>query len=150
MITTVSGTSPPPALRRTFVNVCKADWPLFSIAVDSHISSHRPFCPGDNIYRLARLLEDAIKHGEKLAIPAGRRKTAIPVFSPEVTRLIKTRDTTRALNPEDPRLPDLDADIHSLQTEECRARWEVYVSSLDHRTDPRRTWGTNRALNVLP
>ena len=90
------------------MNFKLADWPKFNEEAERLVSQLDPptSCgAGEKLFRKA--ITTAAKHH----IPAGYRKNYVPGRTPEVVQLQNRYDALRELDPRDPDLEDLEAEI---------------------------------------
>ena len=131
--------------KRTFINFKKADWPNFKDFIEAKILAAPEL---EDINKREKLLRDTITTAAKVYIPAGRIPKVINEFPQEAVTLIKDRDTLRAADPTDPRIPDLNAEIHKIVADHKRDKWMKHLDSCEPNT--KKLWDTVKSLSSAP
>ena len=132
-------TTSTPGLRRTYVNLKKADWDRYRQEVE--IAPTKRSLPTDcqrdvNIFRTVLL--KAVSHH----IPTGRHilhEEPVPV---DILDVMTRRDDLRKRDPTSPELPRLNYDIQNRIYAHKRQKWRYFVETLDQKTDDTQLWRT--------
>ncbi|CAG2101114.1 unnamed protein product, partial [Medioppia subpectinata] len=140
---------------RYYINFKKANWIHFSKLADEYLANYSAL-DYPSIDVAEKTLRSHILAAAKLTIPAGRRTTHIPSFTPQIKQLISQRDSLRRSlassplppSPEDStKLSDLNSQINSEIASLKRKRWQEFTETLSHTTSPRLLWNTIKAIN---
>ena len=139
-----TGDSPPTRTRKSYTNFNKANWTLFTTLAEElfqDIPAPVTSSGGTKTFNATLLT------ASKRSIPAGFRKDFNPALSSEVRDLIETRDHRRHVDPADPSITILNAEITRITTDTARSKWRDTVSSLSHRTHPKKFWNLIKSLS---
>ncbi|XP_018025718.1 uncharacterized protein LOC108681219, partial [Hyalella azteca] len=117
-----------PRAARFYVNFKKADWPAYTAATEAAL-------------QMVNNAEHSRQH-----IPAGFRKDFSPSVNPGTRLLIEQRDDTRARDPSDPRLPNLNLEISISIQAHARDKWRTHLASCCRRTNQSKHWNLLRSL----
>ena len=133
-------TNSTPGLRRTYVNLKKADWNIYRQEVDTALSKRSlpTDCQRDEIFRTV-LLKAASHH-----IPTGRHRLHEEPVPAEILDVMTRRDDLRKRDPTSPELPRLNHDIIYAHK---RKKWRDFVETLEQKTDVTKLWITIKGID---
>ena len=135
-------TTSTPGLRRTYVNLKKADWDRYRQEVETALSKRS--LPTDRqrdekIFRTV-LLKAASHH-----IPTGRPR--LHEEPAEILGVITRRDDLRKRDPTSSELPRLNYDIQNRIYAHKRQKWRDFVETLNQKTDVTKLWRTIKGID---
>ena len=134
-----------PGLRRTYVNLKKANWDRYRQEVEAALSKRSlpTDCQRDEkIFFRTVLLKAASHH-----IPTGRHRLheeAVPV---EILYVMNRRDDLRKRDPTSPELPRLNKAIQNHICVHKRQKWRYFVETMDQKTDVTKLWRTIKGID---
>ena len=134
-----------PGLRRTYVNLKKANWDRYRQEVEITINklSLPTDCPRDEKNFRTVLLKAASHH-----IPTGRHRLHEEPVPAKILDVTTRRDYLRKRDPTSFELPRLNYDIHNRIYAHKRQKWRDFVVTLDQKTDVTKLWGTINGIDV--
>ena len=131
-------------LRRTYVNLKKADWDRYRQEVETALNmcSFPTYCQRDEkIFRT--VLHKAASHH----IPTGRHRLHEEPVPAEILDVMTRRDDLRKRDPTSPKLPRLNYDIHNRIFAHKRKKWRAFVETLDQKIDVTKLWRTIKGID---
>ena len=132
-------TTSTPGLRRTYVNLKKADWERYRQEVETALSkrSLSTDCQRDQKIFRTVLLKAASYH-----IPTGRHRLHEEPVPADILDVMPRRDNLRKRDPTSSELPRLNYDTHHRIYAHTRQTWIDFVETLDQKTDATKLWRT--------
>ncbi|XP_046802037.1 uncharacterized protein LOC111689347 [Lucilia cuprina] len=130
--------------RRLYINQKKADWPGFKEFTD-RIFNDLP--APSNVHQAESKFRETIIAAVARFIPAGRLSLVRPHFPAEAARLADERDDLRIINPDDPRIVQLNHDISRLVNEDKRNKWLDHLKNCNLSSGVSKLWSTVRSLS---
>ena len=133
-----------PDLRRTYVNLKKANWARYRQKVEAALSKRSlpTDCQIDeNIFRTV-LLKSASHH-----IPTGRHRLHEEPVPAEILDVITRRDDLRKRDLTSPELQRLNYDIQNRIYAHKGQKWRDFGETLDQKTDVTRLWRTIKGID---
>ena len=137
-------TTTTPGLRRTYVNLNKANWDRYRQDVEAALSKRSlpTDCQRDEkIFRTVLL--KAVSHH----IPTGRHRLHEEPVTAEILGVMTRRDDLRKRDPTSPELPRLDYDIQNRIYAHKRQTLRDFVETLDQKTDVTKLWRTIKGID---
>ena len=137
-------TTSTPGLRRTYVNLKKADWDSYRQEVETALSKRSlpTDCQRDEKIFHTVLLKAASHH-----IPTGRHRFNEEPVPAEILDVMTRRDDLRKRDPTSPELPRLNYDIQNRIYAHKRQNWRDFVETLDQKTDVSKLWRTIKGVD---
>ncbi|XP_037805544.1 uncharacterized protein LOC119599719 [Lucilia sericata] len=129
--------------RRLYINQKKADWPGFREFTD-RILNDLP--APSNVHQAESKFRETVIAAAARFIPAGRLSLVRPHFPAEAARLADERDDLRSINPDDPRIIQLNHDISRLVNEDKRNKWLDHLKNCNLSSGVSKLWSTVRSL----
>ena len=131
-------------LRRTYVNLKKADWDRYRQEVETALSRRSlPIdCQRDEKNFRTVLLKAASHH-----IPTGRHILHEEPVPAEILDVMTRRDDLRKRDPISPELPRLNYDIQNRIYAHKRQKWRYFVETLDQKRDVTKLWRTIKEID---
>ena len=125
-------TTSTPGLRRTYVNLKKANWDRYRQEVETALSKCSLLTDWQRDEKIFRtvLLKAASHH-----IPTGRHRLHEEPVPAEILDVMTRRDDLRKRDPTSPELPRLNYDIQNRIYAHKRQKWRDFVETLDQKTD---------------
>ena len=111
---------------RTYINFRKANWQDFNKTTEEEFSKAPQ--PKD-VYHGEKVFRKIIQKVSGKTIPAGRLKSIIPEVPTEAAEKIKERDEIRQLDPDSPRIKDLNREIESSINNHKREKWRETIEN---------------------
>ena len=135
-------TTSTPGLRRTYVNLKKADWDRYRQEVETALSkgSLPTDCQRDEKIFRTVLLKAASHH-----IPTGRHR--VHGEPAEILDVMTRRDDLRIRDATSPELPRLNYEIQNPIYAHKRQKWRDFVETLDQKTDVTKLWRTIQGID---
>ena len=133
-----------PGLRRTYVNLKKANWDRYRQEVEAVLSKRSlpTDCQRDeNIFRTV-LLKAASHH-----IPTGRHRLHEEAVPAEILNVMNRRDDLRKRDPTSPERPRLNKAIQNRICVHKRKKWSDFVETMDQKTDVTKLWRTIKRID---
>ena len=134
-----------PGLRRTYVNLKKANWDRYRQEVETALSKRSlpTDCQRDEkkIFRTV-LLKAASHH-----IPTGRHRLHEEPVPAEILDVMTRRDDLRKKDPTSLELRRLNYDIQNRIYAHKRQKWRDFVETLDQKTDVTKLWRTIKGID---
>lgn len=156
LLLSITLTTPiPKPPHRTLTNYNKANWPAFSAEVDAALAGYDAWS-FKSIDQAERYLRDTLLNAASHHIPSGHHNRNNPSLTPEISKLIKTRDLTRRslLNNPDQTTASLLSSINKQIKEKIcahkRERWHTFLSTLSHRTSSKKIWSVIKSIAGNP
>ena len=134
LVSVASMSSPLNQPRRSFTNFRRANWSGFTEELESLVEN---LPPPSSCMQGEKLLRQAVLDAAKHNIPCGFRTCATPAFPPAASLLAEERDRLRFINPNDPEVARIDAEISALVAEERRNRFNEFVNRANPSQNPR-------------
>ena len=133
-----------PGLRRTYVNLKKADWDRYRQEVETAPSKRSlpTDCQRDEKIFRAVLLKAALHH-----IPTGRQRLHEEPVPAEILDVMTRRDDLRKRDPTSPELPRLNYNIQNHIYAHKTQKWRYFVETLDQKTDVTKLWRTIKGID---
>lgn len=138
---------PEPSIKRTYTNYRKADWDSFTRSTERAFQS--AILPSSCSVGVA-FFGDILRKSARSHIPRGCLRDFIPNLPAAAIPLVRERDNIRALNPQDPRLTDLNNNITSAIATNSRQTWINKVESTNFRQNPSSFWSLLKKLSGKP
>ena len=137
-------TTSTPGLRRTYVNLKKANWDRYRQKVETALSKRSlpTDCQRDEKIFRTVLLKAASHH-----IPTGRHRLHEEPVPAEILDVMTRRDDLRKRDPTSPELPRLNYDIQNRIYAHKRQKWRDFVETLDQKTDVTKLWRTIKGID---
>ena len=137
-------TTSTPGLRRTYVNLKKANWDRYRQEVETALSKRSlpTDCQRDEKIFRTVLLKAASHH-----IPTGRHRLHEEPVPAEILDVMTRRDDLRKRDPTSPELPRLNYDIQNRIYAHKRQKWRDFVETLDQKTDVTKLWRTIKGID---
>ena len=137
-------TTSTPGLRRTYVNLKKANWDRYRQEVETALSKRSlpTDCQRDEKIFRTVLLKAASHH-----IPTGRHRLHEEPVPAEILNVMTRRDDLRKRDPTSPELPRLNYDIQNRIYAHRRQKWRDFVETLDQKTDVTKLWRTIKGID---
>ena len=138
-------TTSTPGLRRTDVNLEKADWDRYRQEVETALNKRSlpTDCQRDEKIFRTVLLKAASHH-----IPTGRHRLHEEPVPAEILDVMIKRDDLRKREPTSPELPRLNYDIQNHINAHQRQKLRFFVvETLDQKTDVTKLWGTIKGID---
>ena len=120
--------------RRSFTNYRRANWSGFCSELETLVEA---LPPPSSCGQGEELLRKAVLTAASHNIPSGFRSCATPAFPPAASLLVEERDRLRSVNPNDPEVARLDADISAMVTEERRNRYNEFINKANPSQNPK-------------
>jgi hypothetical protein len=134
----------PPRTARNFTNFCLAKWNRF-VAESEALFAELPLPP--SCAKGERDFWNVLQTASKHCIPSGHIKSYMPGLYRDAVPLVKRCDELRCLNPLDPDIPHLNAEIADLSNEAAKKKWKESVESCGPKTNSTRFWSLLRNLS---
>ena len=137
-------TTTTPVLRRTYVNLKKANWDRYRQEVEAALSKRSlptDYQRNEKIFRTV-LLKAASHH-----IPTGRHRLHEVSAPAEILYVMTRRDDLRKRDPTLPELPRPNDDIQNRIYAHKMQKWRELVETLDQKTDVTKLWRTIKGIN---
>src|SRR5678815_5196670 len=135
---------------RDSTNYKKANWTEFTNHIESHINP-TPIHDITTLNTSIIHLNNTIIKSANLYIPKGHRKSYNPKLSPEISQLIKQRNSLRKLRPYTTlttnQITNLNTQISNLITTNTTNKFTEYLQSNISRIDNKKTWQVIKKLN---
>ena len=132
------------AEKRVFINFSKADWPGFQQYVEERIK----WLPkSDNIHVCEKALRQLLLKSSKKYIPKGRIPKVRPFFPADAIKMGEERDRLRTLDPESPRIGELNKQINNLVSQHKRDKWRLHLEDCDLGKGSKKLWTTIKGLS---
>ena len=137
-------TTSTPGLRRTYVNLKKANWDRYRQEVETALRKRSlpTDCQRDEKIFRTVLLKAASHH-----IPTGRHRLHEEPVPAEILDVMTRRDDLRKRDPTSPELPRLNYDIQNRIYAHKRQKWRDFVETLDQKTDVTKLWRTIKGID---
>ena len=137
-------TTTTPGLRRTYVNLKKANWDRYRQEVESALSKRSlpTDCQRDEKIFRTVLLKAASHH-----IPTGRHRLHEEHVPAEILDVMTIRDDLRKRDPTSHELPRLNYDTRNRIYAHKRQKWRDCVETLDQKTDVTKLWRTIKGID---
>ena len=132
-------TTSAPGLRRTYVNLRRADWDGYRQEVETALikRSLSTDCQRDEKIFRTILVKAASQH-----IPTGRHRLHEEPVPAEILDAMTRRDDLRKRDPTSPELQILNYDIQTRIYVHKGQKWRDFVETLDQKTDVTKLWRT--------
>ena len=133
-----------PGLRRTYVNLKKANWDRYRQEVEAALSKRSlpTDCQRDEKIFRTILLKAASHH-----IPTGRHRLHEEPVPAEILDVMNRRDDLRKRDPTSPELPRMNKDIQNRICVHKRQKWRDFVETMDQKTDVTKLWRTIKGID---
>ena len=133
-----------PGLRRTYVNLKKANWDRYRQEVEAALSKRSlpTDCQRDEKIFRTILLKAASHH-----IPTGRHRLHEEPVPAEILDVMNRRDDLRKRDPTPPELPRMNKDIQNRICVHKRQKWRDFVETMDQKTDVTKLWRTIKGID---
>ena len=133
-----------PGLRRTYVNLKKANWDRYRQEVEAALSKHSgpTVCQRDEKIFRTVLLNAASHH-----IPTGRHRLHEEAVPAEILDVMNRRDDLRKRDPTSPELLRLNKTIQNRICVHKRKKWRDFVETMDQKTDVTKLWRTIKGID---
>ena len=133
-----------PGLRRTYVNLKKANWDRYRQEVEAALSKRSlpTDCQRDEKIFRTILLKAASHH-----IPTGRHRLHEEPVPAEILDVMNRRDDLRKRYPTSPELPRMNKDIQNRICVHKRQKWRDFVETMDQKTDVTKLWRTIKGID---
>ena len=133
-----------PGLRRTYVNLKKANWDRYRQEVEAALSKRSlpTDCQRDEKIFRTILLKAASHH-----IPTGRHRLHEEPVPAEILDVMNRRDDLRKRDPTSPELPRMNKDIQNRICVHKRKKWRDFVETMDQKTDVTKLWRTIKGID---
>ena len=133
-----------PGLRRTYVNLKKANWDRYRQEVEAALSKHSlpTDCQRDEKIFRTILLKAASHH-----IPTGRHRLHEEPVPAEILDVMNRRDDLRKRDPTSPELPRMNKDIQNRICVHKRQKWRDFVETMEQKTDVTKLWRTIKGID---
>ena len=128
-----------PGLRRTYVNLKKANWDRYRQEIEAALSKHslpRDCQRDETIFRTV-LLKAAPHH-----IPTRRHRRHEEPVPAEILDMMNRGDDLRKRDPTSPELPILNKAIQNRICVHKRQKWRDFVETMDQKTELTKLWRT--------
>ena len=126
-----------PGLRRTYVNLKKADWDRYRQEVVTALSKRS--LPTD-CQRHQKIFHTVLLKAASHHIPTGRHRLHEEPVPAEILDVMTRLDELRKRDPTSPELPTLNYDIQNRIYAHKRQKWRDFVETLDQKTDVTKLW----------
>ena len=123
-------TTSTPGLRRTYVNLKKADWDRYRQEVETALSKRSLPTDCQRDEKIFRTVLHKAHH-----IPTGRPRLHEEPVSAMILDVMTRRDDLHKRDPTSPELPRLNYDIQNCIYAHKRQKWRDFVETLDQKTD---------------
>ncbi|XP_037809048.1 uncharacterized protein LOC119601884 [Lucilia sericata] len=130
--------------RRLYINQKKTNWLGFREFTD-RIFNDLP--APSNVHQAESKFREAVIAAAARFIPAGRLSIVRPHFPADAARLADERDDLRNINPDDPRIVQLNHDISRLVNEDKRNKWLNNLKNCNLSSGVSKLWSTVRSLS---
>jgi hypothetical protein len=133
-----------PAPLKCYANYGKANWDGFR-ELTNRMFAGLP--PPQSAHTGEREFRRLILVASKRCIPHGRHHPSRAHMPATVLPLIRERDRRRTVDPADPEVPALTAQINALVDQDKEAKWRELLESCDLRTESAKLWRTVKSLS---
>ena len=132
------------SLRRTYVNLKKANWNRYRQEVETDLSKRS--LPTD-CQRCEKIFRTVLLKASSHHIPTERHRLHEEPVPAEILDVMTRRDDLRKREPTSPELPRLNYDILNRIYALKRQKWRDFVETLDQQTDVTKLWRTIKGID---